>query len=140
VQTSEDETKRLESGDSLYFESTMDGRLERALNARRSFRAPRMSVEEGLVFVLVISLLIEVAVCAYSSVAVRFAMVAVIPFLVSIGLYWLPHLDQLDDAQFRGWFLIFFTFWFVPSSAACFVVAGVLTWLRRRAERKRTSV
>jgi hypothetical protein len=97
-----------------------------------------MSIEQGLALVLTFSLLVEIVVCALFSTAMRFAMAFLIPFLASVGLYWLPNLTALHNAEFRGWFPVFFVVWFLPSTAACLIAAAIATWLRRRIEKRNT--
>ena len=91
-----------------------------------------MSIEQGLLVVLVVSLLFEAVVCAYCPRGFRFLMAVLVPFIASVSLYWLPNLGHLHDAEFRDWFGLFLVVWFVPSAAACTVAAIILTWLRCR--------
>jgi hypothetical protein len=95
-----------------------------------------MSVEQGLILVMIVSLLCEVVVCLYYSRKFCFLMTMIIPFMLSTSLYWLPNLDHIHDGEFRMWFGLFFIVWFVPSAAACTVVATILTWLIRHIDRK----
>jgi hypothetical protein len=98
-----------------------------------------MSIEQGLLVVLVVSLLCEAIVCAHCSRGPRFLMAVLVPFIASLSLYWLPNLGHLHDAEFRGWFFLFFVVWFAPSAAACIVMALTFAWLRRRINRKKNA-
>jgi hypothetical protein len=98
-----------------------------------------MSIEHGLLFVLVVSLLCEAIVCAYCSRGHRFLTAVLVPFIASVSLYWLPNLGHLHDAEFRGWFFLFFVVWFVPSAAACIVMALTFACFRRRINRKKNA-
>ena len=96
-----------------------------------------MSIGQGLQLVLVVSLFCEMIVCAYCSCGIRFLMALLIPFVMSVSLYWLPNLGRIHDAEFRNWFGLFFAVWFLPSAIVCIVAAIILTWLRRRRDRKK---
>lgn len=98
-----------------------------------------MNLNEGLVVAVVASLVTELIVCVCCWRWFSFVMAVVIPFIVTVSLFWLPRLDQLQNHEARGWFVIFFIYWFVPSAAACLVLATVLTWLRHRADRNKNA-
>ena len=101
--------------------------------------AKRMNLNEGLVIVVVASLLMELIVCVCCRRWLSFFMALAIPFIVTVSLFWLPRLDQLQNHEARGWFVIVFIFWFVPSGTACLALAAVHTLLRHRAHRSKNT-
>jgi len=103
-----------------------------------------MNLNDGLFVVVVTSLVAELLVCLFCSRWFSFLMAVAIPFIVTVSLFWLPNLDHLHEHEARGWFVIFFIYWFVPSTAACLVLATAVaclhSWLRHRADRKAKNV
>lgn len=91
-----------------------------------------MNLNEGLVVVVVASLVLELIVSLYCWRWFSFLAAVAIPAIVTVALFWLPRLDQLENSEARGWFVIFFIYWFVPSAGACLVLATALTWLSHR--------
>jgi hypothetical protein len=98
-----------------------------------------MNLNEGLVIVVVASLVLELIVCLCCRRWFSFLMAVAIPFIVTVSLFWLPRLDQVQNHEARGWFVIFFIYWFVPSGTTCLALAAVLTWLRHRADRNKNA-
>ena len=96
-----------------------------------------MSIEQGLLIVLVGSLACEAVICAFCRRGFCFLMSALIPFVASVCLYWLPNLGRFHDAELRVWFPLFFAFWFVPSMTACVIAVFIISWLRRRLSHKK---
>jgi len=96
-----------------------------------------MTIEQGLLLVLAVSLMCEVIVCLCCSRGVSLVVAVHVPFIASVSLYWLPNLGKFHDAEFRNWFGLFLLVWFVPSATMCMIMAFVIGWLRRRLNHKK---
>jgi len=96
-----------------------------------------MTIEQGLLLVLAVSLVCEVIVCVRCSRGVSLLVAVLVPFVASVSLYWLPNLGKFHDTEFRNWFGLFLLLWFVPSAVICIIVAFVIGWLRRRLNHKK---
>src|SRR2546421_8000891 len=97
----------------------------------------RMTIEQGLLLVLAVSLVCEGIVCVCCSRGVSLLVAVLVPLIASVSLYWLPNLGQFHDAELSNWFGLFFLVWFVPSTVLCMIVAFVIGWLRRRLNHKK---
>ena len=96
-----------------------------------------MTIEQGLLLVLAVSLVCEVVVCVCCSRGVSLLGAVLVPLIASVSLYWLPNLGKVHDAEFRNWFGLFLLVWFVPSALMCTIVAVVIGWLRCRLNHKK---
>ena len=96
-----------------------------------------MTIEQGLLLVLAVSLVCEVIVCVCCSRGTSLLVAVFVPLITSVSLYWLPNLSKFHDAEFRNWFGLFLLVWFVPSVIMCIIVAFVVGWLRRRLNHKK---
>ena len=96
-----------------------------------------MTIEQGLLLVLAVSLVCEVIVCVCCSRGASLLVAVFVPLIASVSLYWLPNLGKFHDAELRVWFPLFFAFWFVPSMTACVIAVFIISWLRRRLSHKK---
>jgi hypothetical protein len=92
----------------------------------------RMTVEQGLLLVLAVSLVCEVIASVRCSQGVSLVVAILVPLIASVSLYWLPNLGRFHDAELRNWFDLFLLVWFVPSAVVCTAVALFIGWLGRR--------
>jgi hypothetical protein len=96
-----------------------------------------MTIEQGLLLVLAVSLVSEVVVCMCCSRGISLLVAVFVPLIASISLYWLPNLAKFHDAELRNWFGLFLLVWFAPSAVMCVIVAVVIGWLRRHLNHKK---
>jgi biotin transporter BioY len=95
----------------------------------------QMSVEQGLIIVIIISALLTPLWSRLRTVRRSLLAAAGFPFLVATGFYWLPYLTRINDMELRAWAMLFIGIWFVPSA----IVSVVLTFiLRKFAKRKKS--
>jgi hypothetical protein len=91
-----------------------------------------MTVEHGMLIVIVLSALFVPLWCALRSRVFRFVMATVFPFVVSVGLYWMPNLTRLHNAELRVWAGLVVAIWFVPAVLVSVALTFLIGLLRRR--------
>ena len=91
-----------------------------------------MSIEVLIFIVCLLSVIVELLFCAFSSVAVRMLSAVAVPFIVAVGIYWLPHLSEWHNGEYRSWFPIFFILSFIPAVVASSATAVLVGWVQHR--------
>src|SRR5436190_2060466 len=96
-----------------------------------------MSIEQGTVVVVLLSVLFVPLWCAVFSRPVRFVAASIFPIVVSVCLYWLPNLGQLENDELRAWAMLFIGCWFIPAVLVSIAATFIIDMLFRRRSLKK---
>jgi hypothetical protein len=101
------------------------------------YRAGRSSatldVLESTLIAVLISLALTAGFSRLTSSRLVWLAAIVIPIAVAYALYWGPIWSKRgDNAQYGLWAPVAIASWSIPSSAACLLLVGILSWRRRR--------
>src|SRR4051794_31663629 len=90
-----------------------------------------MSVETGLLIVVLVSVVLTPLWCIVPRAALRFLLATLWPLGVALWVYWRPDLprSRAYDGEWRAWAPLFILMWFVPAMIVS-LVATHLLWSR----------
>src|SRR5215475_5512497 len=96
-----------------------------------------MSLEQGMLVVIVVSALFVPLWFAFRSRAFTYGSATAFPLVASVALYWGPNLAQFHNAEYRTWEGLFIASWFVPALLVSLLLTFLIdVWRRKRRSRK----
>ena len=61
-----------------------------------------MNVEALIFIVCLVSVIVELVFCTFAGTTMRMLSAVIAPFLVAVGVYWLPNLSEWHNGEYRS--------------------------------------